>query len=131
MSDTSAEDAIRSVLARIHCAWREKKFDGLEDCFHDEAVIVGPNFTEYASGGKACAESYREFAANAAVLDYSESDHRLRAWSDTAVYTFAWQMTYARESGPKRESGTDQLVLGRVGDSWRVMFRYIFFSPPT
>jgi hypothetical protein len=129
MPNISVENAIRSVLTRIDAAWREKKFDGLEECFDDGAVIVGPNHAEYAVGGKACAESYREFARNAAVLDYSEHEHKLRAWPDTAVYTFAWQMRYERDNGPHRESGTDQLVLGRCGAHWRVLFRYIYFSP--
>jgi hypothetical protein len=110
MPDIAVENAVRSVLTRIDAAWREKKFDGLEECFDDGAVIVGPNYAEYAVGGKACAESYR-------------------AWPDTAVYTFAWQMTYERENGPHREAGTDQLVLGRFGAHWRVLFRHIYFSP--
>jgi ketosteroid isomerase-like protein len=129
MSNTSAENAIRSVLSRIDAAWRAKNFDGLEECFDEEAVIVGPNYAQYAVGRKACAESYREFACNAAVLEYLESKHKLRKWQDTAVYTFAWQMTYARDQGPQRESGTDQLVLGRNGTDWRVLFRYIHFVP--
>jgi hypothetical protein len=37
-------------------------------------------------------------------------------------------MTYERENGSKLESGTDQLVLGRFGARWRVLFRYIHFS---
>jgi ketosteroid isomerase-like protein len=129
MPDTSIENAIRLVLMRIDAAWRERQFDGLEECFDEDAVIVGPGYAEYAVGGKACAESYREFASNASVLDYSESEHKLRTWPDTAVYTFAWKMTYVRENGAKRESGTDQLVLGRRGVHWRVLFRYIYFAP--
>ncbi len=130
MSNTSAENAIRLVLSRIDAAWRKKEFDGLDECFHADAVIVGPNYAEYAVGRKACAESYREFASNAAVLDYSESEHTLRQWQDTAVCTFAWRMTYAREQGPKQETGTDQLVLGCDGTDWRVVYRYICFASP-
>jgi hypothetical protein len=89
--------------------------------------LVPSNFASPSSLPRSA--SYREFACNASVLDYSESEHQLRAWPDTAVYTFAWQMTYERENGPKRESGTDQLVLGRIGACWRVLFRYIYFSP--
>ena len=129
MSNTVAENAIRLVIARIDGAWQRQEFGGLEECFDDEAVIVGPNHAEYAVGGKACAESYREFGSNAAVLDYSESEHKLRVWQDTAVYTFARQMTYAREQGPKREAGTDQIVFGHTRTGWRVLFRYIHFSP--
>ncbi len=131
MSGTSAEEAILAVVTRLDAAWRTKQFDGLEQCFDDNAVIVGPNYQQYAVGRRACAESYREFAGNAAVMDYEESDRRLRCWADTAVYTFAWKMTYARDEGPQREAGTDQLVLGRLGEDWRVLFRYIYFAPST
>lgn len=129
MAEMSAETAVRRVLNRIDAAWRQRRFDDLELCFDACAVIVGPNYQQYAVGQKECANSYREFATNAAVIEYEESDHQLRIWPDTAVYTFTWQMTYTRDKGPKREAGTDQIVLGRIGDEWRVLFRYIYFAP--
>jgi hypothetical protein len=125
--DSEAE--VRAVLGRIEAAWKEKRFDGLDECFDEEAVIVGPNFVVFASGRTACAESYREFAANAAVLAYSESDHALRLWERTAVYSFSWRMTYERDGGPRAEYGTDQLILGFSQRTWRVLFRYINFAP--
>ena len=124
-----AEGAIRAVLSRIDAAWQQKRFDGLADCFDANAVILGPGHAVYASGRVACSESYREFASNAAVLDYVESNHGLRIWGGTSVYTFSWRMTYRRDSGPKTEEGTDQLVLGWDGDVWWVLFRYIHFAP--
>jgi hypothetical protein len=92
---------------------------------------VGPNYVIFASGRTACAESYKEFAANAAVAAYSESDHALRLWEGTAVYSYSWRMTYERNGGPKAEFGTDQLVLGLSQRSWRVLYRYINFVPPS
>ena len=129
MAHLSAEAAVRMVLNRIDAAWRLKHFDDLEQCFDESAVIVGPNYQQYAAGQKECANSYREFSTNAAVIEYEESDHQLRIWPDTAVYTFTWKMTYNRDKGPKSEAGTDQIVLGRLGEGWRVLFRYIYFAP--
>ena len=106
----SAESAVREIIARIDAAWRLKQFEGLDKCFHTDAVIVGPGYVEFSRGRAKCAESYREFATNAAVLSYFESGHTLRMWETTAVYSFAWEMTYRRDQGPKREAGTDQLV---------------------
>ena len=57
MSGTSAEEAILAVVTRLDAAWRTKQFDGLEQCFDDNAVIVGPNYQQYAVGRRACAES--------------------------------------------------------------------------
>lgn len=125
----SAESAIREIIARIDAAWRNKEFDGLEQCFHERAVIAGPGYVEYANGRSKCAESYREFAANADVLDYSEESHDLRIWETIAVYTFQWHMTYRRDGGPRREQGTDQLVLQQGPEGWQVVWRYIHFQP--
>jgi len=125
----SAESAVREVIARIDAAWRSKQFDGLEQCFHEDAAILGSGYVEYAHGREKCTESYKEFATNAAVLSYSESAHSLRIWENVAVYTFSWEMAYQRDLGPKREAGTDQLVfqLGSLG--WQLVWRYIYFAP--
>ena len=125
----SAEAAIRNVIARIESSWKDKEYVDLEACFHEQAVIVGPGHVEYARGREKCAESYREFAVNADVLAYSESRHELRIWECTAVYTFAWAMSYQRDQGPKLESGTDQLVFEASPDGWQVVWRYIYFQP--
>src|SRR5450759_857273 len=98
-SDKSSAHSVRAVIAKIDAAWRLKQFDGLNECFHEDAVIVVPAYAEFARGREKCAQSYREFATNAAVLTYSESSHALRTWESTAVYTFAWEMEYQRQEG--------------------------------
>jgi hypothetical protein len=125
----SSESAVREVISRIDAAWKDKQFDGLERCFHVEAVIVGPGYKEFARGRAKCAESYREFAVNASVLSYSETGHCLRLWESTGIYTFAWEMVYQREQGPKREAGTDQLVFQLGATGWHLVWRYIYFEP--
>jgi len=125
----SGESDLREVIAKIDAAWRLKKFDGLDECFHEDAVIVGPGYVEFGRGRAKCAESYREFATNAAVLAYHESGHTLRIWETTAVHTFAWEMTYQRDQGPKHETGTDQLVFQLNSAGWQLVWRYIYFEP--
>ena len=120
---------VEAVIRRIDRAWREKQFDGLDQCFAEHAVITGPEHAVFAEGRQACAESYREFARNASVLQYTESGHRLRVFGATAVYTFAWEMEYRREGGSKLERGTDQLVLTHRDGAWQVAFRQITFAP--
>ncbi len=125
----SAEVAVSKVISRIDRAWREKQFDGFEACFHPDAVITGPGFTEVARGRDACARSYREFATNSEVLAYSEANHQLRVWKSTAVYTFAWRMTFQRGEGPVHEKGTDQMVFQKGTEGWQVVWRYVHFEP--
>ena len=54
MPDAARDAAIRSVLSRIDAAWRDKRFEDLDDCFDENAVIVGPTYTtQYATGRSA------------------------------------------------------------------------------
>jgi ketosteroid isomerase-like protein len=91
--------------------------------------MVSPGFQEMLRGRVACVESYREFAANAKVHDYTESDLKIAVWGDTAVCTYAWSMTYQRDGEQSREAGTDQFVLSREGKKWLAVYRYIHFAP--
>jgi hypothetical protein len=125
----STEIEVHKVISRISAAWREKFFSGLDECFHEDAVILGPGYVEFARGRSKCAESYREFATNASVLSYSESNPHLQIWDCTAVYTFCWEMIYQRESNSHYETGTDQMVFQLSSSGWQLVWRYIFFSP--
>jgi hypothetical protein len=124
----STEAEVRKVIGRIETAWRQKIFAGFDECFHEDAVIVGPGYAELGRGRAKCVESYREFATNAAVLSYSESAHSLRIWETTAVYTYAWEMIYQRQAGPSHESGSDQLVFQLGAGGWQLVWRYIYFG---
>jgi hypothetical protein len=33
-------------VKRARRDWREKRFEGLEECFDENAVIVGPNYAQ-------------------------------------------------------------------------------------
>jgi hypothetical protein len=123
-----ALDQLREVIDRIGAAWREKRFVGLEACFHEQAVITGPGFKVAAKGRGPCAERYREFASNAQVLAYTESGHELRQWGATAVYTYAWEMTWRRDQGPQSERGTDQLVFQLGLEGWEMVWRNLGFE---
>jgi uncharacterized protein (TIGR02246 family) len=128
MSD-SAEKAVREVIAKIDAAWRLKQFDGLADCFHEDAIIVGPGYAEVTRGRERCAESYRDFASSATVLSYSASSPSLHVWGTTAIYTYSWEMQYQAQEGVSHEAGTDQLVFGLVDGRWQVVWRYLYFEP--
>lgn len=84
-------ESIRALIARIDAAWRQKRLDGLDNCFHADALIVGPGSKVMARGRSACVESYREFAHDAGVLEYSEADHVVNVWGTTAVYTCSFE----------------------------------------
>jgi len=128
-TDHSAKVDVRSVVARINRAWRDKDFSALPECFVEDAVMVGPDYVELGRGRAFFVASYREFATGAGVLDYAESDPLIEVFGDVAICAYRWTMTYERDGEARRESGSDQFVLSRIGKQWRVVWRCIFFQP--
>jgi hypothetical protein len=120
---------VMEVIAKMEIAWREKNFDGLEDCFEKQVVITGPNFEVFAHGRVGCGESYSQFSNNTGVHRYSDGYHLLRIWNNIAVYTFSWEMEYLQKGKKFHEHGLDQLVLVRSEDKWEVVFGDIIFKP--
>ena len=120
---------IERLIRDINQAWKSGHAEQLHNFFHPDIVMAGPGFQELVRGRDACVESYREFAANAKVHEHIESDFKIGVWSDTAVCTYAWSMTYERAGEQSREKGTDQFVFGREGDKWLAVYRYIYFEP--
>ena len=127
-SNDPASESVRALIARVNAAWREKRLDGLDACFHEDALIVGPGHKIMARGRSACVESYREFANDAGVLEYSEADHAVNLWGTTAVCTYSWVMTYRRGATSSREAGTDQFVCAFSSGQWVVVWRAITFQ---
>jgi ketosteroid isomerase-like protein len=124
-----ASDSVRALITRINAAWRQKRFDGLDECFHPDALIVGPGYRVMARGRSACVDSYRDFANDTGVLEYSETDQAVRVWGTTAVYTYSRAMTYQRGDSRSCEAGTDQFVCVFLNDHWAVVWRAIAFQP--
>jgi ketosteroid isomerase-like protein len=122
-------EAVAAILRAITAAWRDGRADDLVPLFHERMVIAGSECEIHASGRAACVESYREFAANAAVTAYDESAPAIHVWGDTAVASYAWTMTWRRDGAPSAEAGTDQFVLGREQERWQVLHRLLLFAP--
>lgn len=124
----AAKEEVRSLIAQINRAWREKDFAALPECFAEDAVMVGPDYAELGRGRSFFVDSYREFATGATVLEYSESQPLTEVFGNVAICAYRWTMTYRRDGEPHTESGSDQFVLSRIDSRWRVVWRYIFFQ---
>jgi hypothetical protein len=122
---------VRAVIAQINRGWREREFSVLPDCFAENAVMLGPGYTVLGRGRSFLVESYHEFATNAAVLQYTESEPLVEVFDSVAICAYTWTMTYRRADQPETESGSDQFVLSRSGSQWRVVCRYMSFEPST
>jgi hypothetical protein len=122
-SDRAHQSEIRGVLSRLSAAWREERFDELEDILHQSVVFLKPGFDGRVEGRTACVNTYREFMSSAKVMDYSESDPSVDVWGATAVATYRFEMAWEMNGKSHREAGRDLFVFVREDSRWQVVLR--------
>jgi len=122
-SDRAHQSEIRGVLSRLSAAWREERFDELEDILHQSVVFVQPGFKGRVEGRTGCVNTYREFMSSAKVVDYSESDPAVDVWGATAVATYRFEISWEMNGKSHRQAGRDLFVFLREDSRWQVVWR--------
>lgn len=74
-------------------------------------VIFGPDFRVRGEGREACVKSYEDFASQATVDEFKETDMVIDLWGDTAVVTYRFKVSYKINGQKNRDSGRDLFVL--------------------
>ncbi len=120
-------EQIRALLECINDAWLknppEKIPALLQEHFHPDMTIKGPDFQSLCIGSEFCARSYAEFARTARVKECSFSDPDIDLAGDAAVATYSWKMVYEIHGQEYNESGRDLFVMSRTKDRWVVIWR--------
>ena len=71
-------------------------------------------------------QSYVDFVRQAVIKKCELSDPVIDQSGDTAIATYAWEMTYELEGREYHESGHDLFVLARVEGRWQAIWRAMF-----
>lgn len=109
---------VAAVLRRINNAWLGNRPDDLASIAHENMVMVYPGFAGRAEGREQIVAGFAEFLSQARVTMYRESDLQIDVVGDTAVATFAYEMTYERDGGTYRTTGRDMWIFGKHGGEW-------------
>jgi uncharacterized protein (TIGR02246 family) len=117
------QEAIRQLLKRINQAWVQGRLEELNECFHENMVIVAPGLQAMRKGREACVRSYQEFIAAAVVHEYNEREPTIDLWANTAVAVYGWEIVYEINGQLSRESGQDLFVFARENGVWRAVWR--------
>lgn len=126
MSIASERAVISDLLRRLTMAWRSGDYAALEPIFHDEMVIGAPGQTmTLIEGRDACIDTYRAFTERAVIETYTEDPAWIGVWTDTAVASYAWDMTWTDDDGFHAASGQDVLTLAKERGAWRVVGRML------
>ena len=119
----------KGTHGRINEAWLGGRTGELNEYFHNDMVIRGPDLTELARGRETCVKSYEDFVQKSLVRNFKASEPEVDLWDSLAAATSSWAITYEMQGQAYQELGRDLFVLTRAGRRWLVIWRAVLLSP--
>ena len=119
----SEEEAVRSVVRRIHESWRDGRYDEMGQHLAEDVVIAPPGVPERIRGRDAYVQSYRDYDRMATTHEFEPEKPTVDVTGETAVALCPFFVRYELDGRVYREKGIDLLVLSRSGGEWRVVWR--------
>ena len=118
---------ITKLLRDIHAVYLETDAATirglLQNAFHNDMVIRGPEFALIAQGKEACIASYVAFARAATVLLWKATEPQIELFDDMAVAKYHWEMRYESAGKTCEQSGNDVVMCILQGDTWLAAWR--------
>lgn len=132
-NNEDARSELRATLRKLRAAWQNRRYEELASLLDEQIVMVLPAFSGRLEGRDAVVDSYRAFMESATVTDYQEDMPTIDVWSDTAIVSYHWEMTWDSAGKIERGAGYDAFVFSRDSDgdgSWRAVWRTMSLDVP-
>lgn len=121
-------DEIRRTLDELNLAWREGRFGDLTRYFDKDVVVKGPGLREIVRGREALVQSYVDFTTKSKIQEYSESNHSIDRWGQTAVAVYDWSMSWEQKGKTEQATGQDMFVFQLQNSEWKAVLRVMLFA---
>lgn len=120
---TRETDEIWQLVQRMNEAWAKDGPEELASFFHEDIVMVHPDFTQRTEGRAACVASYEDFRKQAAILHINIGNPGIDVFGDTAIVTYSYEIAYEMGGERFNDTGRDIFVFVRENDRWLAVWR--------
>ena len=125
---SSDTEEIWRFVQRMNDAWSKDGADDLASFFHEDMVIVHPDFTKRVEGREACVASYEGFCKQAVILDLKLDNPGIDVFVDTAIVTYSYEISYEMGGERFNDTGRDLFIFIREHGSWLAVWRTMILS---
>lgn len=116
---------IFNIIKNINKAWLNGKINELRNYFHNNIVMMSPDFASKLTGIEEIVKSYWEFIEKSKIYEFEESDFQINVFDNTAIGTYTYRIIY--EINNKKYDGTGREIwtFSKVNKSWFAVWRYM------
>jgi hypothetical protein len=117
------EEDLWQAVHNLNAAWLQGDWKSLESQFNDAVVMSMPGFQQQIAGKDVLVQSYKDFVANAEIVDFQERDPVVNDWGTAAMLTYTFNIHYIEGGTEKQESGSEILLFLNDAGGWKVAWR--------
>jgi uncharacterized protein (TIGR02246 family) len=121
---------VREIIQQMNGTWAKGHPEELERFFHEDIVMVHPDFTNRFEGRDACIASYAEFCSQAAIHEVRLGELGVDVFGDTAVASYSYEVEYEMGGERFNDKGRDVFVFIHADDKWQAVWRTMIISQP-
>ncbi|NIV71622.1 DUF4440 domain-containing protein [Candidatus Saccharibacteria bacterium] len=122
------QQEIWQIVQELNVTWVEGNPGKLDRFFHPDMVIVSPDFQQRIEGRDACVQSYKDFSTQATIHNFKELDAAVEVFGDTAIVSYAFQISYEMNGKRFVDTGRDIFVFVRRGNQWLAVWRTLLHT---
>jgi hypothetical protein len=122
---TEIQQEIWKIVKDINQAWAKNRTADLTNFFHQDMVIVSPDFQKLGDGRENCIKSYEDFCSQATVHSYEELEPVIDIFTTTAVIIYRFKISYEMKGKVYDEMGRDMFVLQKEAGKWLAVWRMV------
>jgi general stress protein 26/ketosteroid isomerase-like protein len=115
---------IASSVKRIdETCMQGRGFDGLANLFHEDMVMVHPQFSARAAGRDACIKCYEDACSQMKFHKLDTSEQQIEIFGDAAVVSHKYDCVWDYRGKTFTDDGHEIFVFVRDGAGWKVAWR--------
>jgi len=130
MASEESRHQVLEMIQQINDAWTTGHPEELARLFREDIVMVSPDFQQRTEGREACIASYVDFCNQAAVGGLRLGEIGVDVFGDTAIATYAYEISYQMGGESFNDKGRDIFVFARDNDRWQAVWRTMIISQP-
>ncbi|OGW13148.1 MAG: hypothetical protein A2035_08040 [Nitrospirae bacterium GWA2_42_11] len=119
MSNTQKE--IMDFIKAMNKCWTKGNPEDLNNYFHENMVAITPTERNRVEGKAACVAGWSEFAKNTKILSWEEHEHKIQMFSDAAIVTYYFDISFNMGGQTVNMSGRDMFTLIKEKGRWWVV----------
>jgi hypothetical protein len=122
---SNSQKEILNLIKNINKAWLEGRIEDLKKYFHNNIIMIFPDFNSRMTGLEEIIKSYKDFYASSKTYSFDESDFHIDVFDKTANADYAYHIVY--EINNKKYDGTGREIwtFANIDNDWFAVWRFM------